>query len=226
MSRLISFLFLTCAVATPALADVVDIPADRDATLIEDASGALANGSGPSVFAGRTGQAAGGIRRALIRFDVASAIPEKALIDNVSLTLHLNKGQSVPASVSLHRVLDDWGEGGSSSNGGGGAPAQADDATWLHTFYDYDYWVQAGGHFIPHASATQSVDAVGFYNWQSTVNLVNDVRLWRQAPRHNFGWLLMGDEESPSSVKRFDSKDGMDVTRHPVLRVEYHLPGE
>ena len=46
------------------------------------------------------------------------------------------------------------------------------DATWLHTFYDYDYWVQQGGHFVPYASATAMVRGKGFYTWESTVNVI------------------------------------------------------
>lgn len=223
MFRILTTLLLTCLTALPAFADMVDIPADRDVTLIEDPDGALANGSGLSIFAGRTGQEVGGIRRALIRFDVAANLPENALIDSATLTLYLNKGNSGQTTVSIHRVLSDWGEGGSSSNGGGGAPAQDHDATWLHTFYDYDYWVQAGGHFIPHAGATQMVGATGFYDWSDNTNLVNDVRLWLKAPGQNFGWLVMGDEDALRTVMRFDSRDG---SNPPVLTVEYHLPGE
>jgi hypothetical protein len=226
MFRLLSTLLLTCLTALPAFADMVTIPADRAATLIEDAEGDAANGSGPSIFAGRIGPTGGGgIRRALINFDVAAAnLPEKALVDRVSLSLHLNKnGNPTPTSISLHRVLADWGEGGSSSNGGQGAPAQTGDATWLHTFYDYDYWVQPGGHFIPHASTTQMVDATGSYTWPSAVHLVNDVRLWLHAPQQNYGWLVMGDEGSPQTVVRFDSNYG---SNSPMLTIEYHMPGE
>jgi hypothetical protein len=223
MFRILSTLLLTCLTATSVFADMVHIPADRDTTLIEDSAGTLANGSGLSIFAGRTGQEEGGIRRALIRFDVAAELPENALIDRVSLSLYLNKGNPEPTSISLHRVLSDWGEGASSSNGGGGASAEPGDATWLHTFYDYDYWVQAGGHFIPHASTTQLVDETGPYIWPSTVSLVNSVRLWLHAPGQNFGWLVMGDENLPRTVMRFDSRDG---TTPPMLTVEYHLPGE
>jgi hypothetical protein len=36
----------------------------------------------------------------------------------------------------------------------------------------------------------------------------------------------MGDESTLRTVVRFDSKDGQDETLHPVLTIEYHLPGE
>ncbi len=226
MFRILSILLLTCLAATAVYAEMVHIPADRDTTLIEDPDGALANGSGPAFFAGRTNQAAFGIRRALIHFDVAAALPENALIDRAFLSLYQNSNNVAPSAVSLHRVLDDWGEGGSFAAGGGGAPAEPGDATWLHTFWNDQFWVQEGGHFIPHASATEVVEGTDFYTWQSTVHLVNDVRLWLHAPQQNFGWLVMGDEDISGSVKRFDSREGQEDGRHPVLTVEYHLPGE
>ena len=226
MFRILFTLLLTCFAATSVYAEMISIQATRDTTLIEDPDGALANGTGPAFFAGRTNQPQNSIRRALIHFDVAAALPEKALIDRVFLSLYQNSGNAEPSTVSLHRVLADWGEGASFSAGGKGAPAEPGDATWLHTFWDDQYWVQQGGHFIPHASAAEVVEGTDFYTWQSTVHLVNNVRLWLHAPQQNFGWLLMGDEESKGSVKRFDSREGLVAGQHPLLTVEYHLPGE
>ena len=226
MNKILTAILLTSLIALPVYAEMVHIPADRDNTLIEDPDGALANGMGFAFFAGRTNQAAFGIRRGLVRFDVAAALPRNALIDRAFLTLYQNSNNVAPSAVSLHRVLSDWGEGESFTGGGGGAPAEPGDATWLHTFWDDQFWVQEGGHFIPGASATELIGDTDFYTWQSTVHLVNDVRLWLHAPQQNFGWLVMGDEDAAGSVKRFDSREGGDETRHPLLTIEYHLPGE
>ncbi|TFG94043.1 MAG: hypothetical protein E4H11_07505, partial [Myxococcales bacterium] len=49
-----------------AMAETVFIEAARDATLIEDPDGALANGSGPVFFVGRNNQAENSVRRGLI----------------------------------------------------------------------------------------------------------------------------------------------------------------
>jgi len=222
MIRILPVLLITCLASVQAFADMVHIPADRDNTLIEDPDGALSNGTGLAFFAGRTNQSIFSIRRALVRFDVASAVPANAIIDRVFLTLYQNSNNIEPSDVSLHRVLADWGEGASFTGGGGGAPAEPGDATWLHTFWDDQFWVRQGGHFIPHASATEVVEDAAFYTWQSTVHLVNDVRLWLHAPQQNFGWLLMGDESTGGSAKRFDSREG---AQFPMLTIEYHLPG-
>jgi len=206
-------------------AEMVHIPADRDATLIEDAGGGAANGLGP-LFAGHTNQQLFGVRRALVRFDVASALPENAIIDRVFLSLYQNSSNTEPSSVSLHRVLGDWGEGASFSNGGSGAAAEPGDATWMHTFYDYDYWVQQGGHFVPVASAAAAVGGKDFYTWQSTVHMVNNVRHWLHDQSRNFGWLIMGDEDTRGSVKRYASRESGDSDQQPMLTIEYHLPGK
>lgn len=218
-------LLLTCVTALPAFADMVHIPADRDNTLIEDPDGTVSNGIGPNFRAGRTNQSMFSIRRGLVRFDVASALPADALIDRVFLTLYQNSNNTEPSEVSLHRVLADWGEGASFTGGGGGAPAEPGDATWLHTFYDYDFWVQQGGHYVPHASGTAVVGGNDFYTWQSTVQMVNNVRLWLKNPERNFGWVVIGDESTGGSAKKFDSREGPDSARRPMLTIEYHLPG-
>ena len=225
MFRMISTLLLTCLMVTSVFAEMVHIPADRDATLIEDAGGGAANGLGP-LFAGHTNQQLFGVRRALVRFDVASALPENAIIDRVFLSLYQNSSNTEPSSVSLHRVLGDWGEGASFSNGGSGAAAEPGDATWMHTFYDYDYWVQQGGRFVAVASATEVVGGKDFYTWQSTVHMVNNVRHWLHDQSRNFGWLIMGDEDTRGSVKRFDSRESGDSDQQPMLTIEYHLPGK
>lgn len=238
MIRILSTILLACLAAMPVLAEMVVIPADRDATLIEDAEGDVANGSGPSFFSGHTNQAKFGIRRGIVRFDVASALPADALIDSASLRLYQSSGNAEPGTVSLHRVLSDWGEGASIATGGKGVSAEHGDATWLHTYFDYDYWVQQGGHSVPYASASLTVGGKEFYTWESTVHLVNNVRLWMHAPQQNYGWLVSGDEDTPGSVKSFYSRECVnavvDDVRHlckdskqrPVLIVEYHLPGE
>ncbi|NNJ94873.1 MAG: DNRLRE domain-containing protein [Halobacteria archaeon] len=224
MIRLLPVILLSCLTSAQALADMAHITADRDNTLVEDPDGALSNGIGLHIRAGRTNQAMNSIRRGLVRFDVASALPANAIIDRVFLTLYQNSNNTEPADVSLHSVLADWGEA-ASFGGGGGAPAEPGDATWLHTFYDHDFWVQQGGHFVPHATATATVSGNEFYTWQSTVHMVNNVRLWLKNPERNFGWLVMGDESTGGTAKRFDSREGRDSTRHPMLTIEYHLPG-
>ncbi len=129
--------------------------ASRDNTLFETAlvGADLSDGRGSWLFTGRTGQPPedGPLRRGLILFDLAAGgIPPNALVTKVTLQLHVSL--SAPGSgtqtISLHRLLADWGEGISSSQGTGGI-ATPGDATWRHTFFDTRFLDYAGRGFLP-----------------------------------------------------------------------------
>ena len=77
---------------------VMTFKPSKDNTLYETNvdSSLKSNGEGQQLFVGRVGtlpEGDGKIRRALLAFDV-SAIPSGARIDNVALTLNMNKGPS------------------------------------------------------------------------------------------------------------------------------------
>jgi len=207
------------------VAATMNLEATRDATLIEHPEGALANGAGPVMFVGRTAQQSNGLRRALVTFDVTGALPDRAIIEGVSLTLFMTPSNPESRVIRLHRVLADWGEGSTSSSGGGGAPSGPGDATWIHTFWDSDFWAHDGGQFIGRASAELEVGGSGFYTWKRTVRLEADARLWSGVPPRNFGWILIGDEQTPQTVKSFASRDHPDPLLRPVLEITHRLPG-
>jgi hypothetical protein len=226
MRKCAGIVLLTILFVAPAAAETVTIEADRDATLIEDPDGALANGSGPALFVGRNNAAENSVRRALLYFDVAAVVPKRAIVEQVTLTLYMTPSNSQSRELSLYRVQADWGEGPSSASGGGGAPSEPGDATWLHTFFDTEFWAHNGGQFIGRASAVQLVAGSGFYTWESTNHLVQDVRLWKSAPKRNFGWILIGDETTRQTAKSFASREEPDPLLRPVLEVTYRMPGE
>ncbi|MDP3937876.1 MAG: DNRLRE domain-containing protein [Deltaproteobacteria bacterium] len=207
--------------ATPAAALTADIPASRDSTLIEQSEGALGNGAGPNFFAGRTSQSVGSLRRALIAFDVSAYLPAGAVVTGASLNLHASITTEGPRDFGLYRVLSDWGEGASSTDGGRGAPSEAGDATWIHTFYDTNYWSTAGGDAGMNASSIAAVDGPGYYTWPSTPEMAADVQGWLVNPASNFGWIVIGGEGSPVSAKRFDSRENPDASTRPLLTVTY-----
>lgn len=209
---------VSCAVAT---AETQIIPASKDNTLIENATGELSNGVGPVFFVGRTNHSSNSIRRGLITFDVAQAIPAGSTITEVQLTLILERTAGDKESIELHRVLADWGEGSSSTKGGRGAPATKGDATWIHTFYDTDLWSQPGGDFSADISAKALVGGEGSYIWGSTPEMVADVQLWLDSPDKNFGWLLLGNEKSSGTAKAFASRHITDASIQPQLSVSF-----
>ncbi len=147
-------------------------------------------------FAGRTNQAAFGIRRGLIRFDVAAALPENALIDRVSLSLYQNSNNVEPSAVSLHRVL--------TTGVKVHLPAAVAAERLLKPVMPpgcIRSTITTSGCRKAGISSPMPVPPNGrrirtFTPGQSTVNLVNDVRLWLHAPQQNFGWLVMGDEDT------------------------------
>lgn len=203
--------------------DMVMLWPAQDNTLYESASGALSSGAGPTMFVGRTAQPSGSIRRGVLAFDVASAIPAGSIVTDVQLTLHSDQFANVQdESISLHRVLSAWGEGGSlpPGAGGGGAPASAGDATWLHTFFPGQFWASPGGDFAAGASAATLVGGAGYYVWQSP-GLIADVQAWVDNPAADFGWLLLGNESAASTAKRFASREDLEPTFRPLLHVEY-----
>lgn len=201
-------------------AAVVELPAAKDNTLYEAADGSLSNGAGPYLFCGTT--AGGAVRRGLIAFDIAAAIPTGATILSAELRLHMSRTPTAGEFVSLHRLTADWGEGASDAFGqeGGGGPAQPGDATWLHTFYPGAFWSRPGGDFDPQPSATQVVIGSAFYTWASP-QMTADAQTWLDDPSGNFGWALLGEESIASTAKRFDTREYPDPRMRPVLTVHW-----
>jgi hypothetical protein len=200
----------------------VNIGARKDNTLYESATGALSNGAGPHFFAGKT-NASASIRRGLIAFDVTSAVPAGSTILSVTLTLNVDQTISGAQNVSLLRALADWGEGSSAAllNEGGGAPSSIGDATWVHRFFNSSVWSTQGGEFLSTPSATQSVAGIGTYTWGSTAQMVSDVQNWLTTPSNNFGWVIVGREDTVQTAKRFGTRENADSTMRPKLTITY-----
>ncbi|MCV6636197.1 PQQ-dependent sugar dehydrogenase [Candidatus Albibeggiatoa sp. nov. NOAA] len=195
----------------------------KDNTLYENASGNISNGGGEFIFAGTTARGSSK-RRAVLAFDVTSQIPAGATIESVSLTLQMSKSRSGNAtSVNLHRLTQDWGESDSNASGeeGSGTAAASNDATWTHGFFEQTAWTTTGGDFIDVASANTSVAGNGSYTWASTPNLVTDVQSWLDNPSQNFGWILIGDEASAATAKRFNSREN--TSSPPQLNITYRV---
>ncbi|MFP6874349.1 MAG: PQQ-dependent sugar dehydrogenase [Verrucomicrobiales bacterium] len=198
----------------------VELEPEIDNTMYSES--ARSNGAGGWIFAGRTGfSASTGIRRALLQFDVASALTPAAVIESAALTLVADRTQQPSSLTSLHRVLAEWGEGGSNAGapGGAGIAAQAGDATWMHRIFDTENWAANGGDFVAAASSSQIVTGEGNYTWDAP-GMVADVQHWLESDE-NFGWILIGDEQVTKTAKRFVSKDGAVAADHPKLTLRY-----
>lgn len=210
-------------VTTPAFAQITAaVPCVADNTLYQDALGNTSNGSGTSIFAGTT--ATGAVRRAVLRFDVAGALPAGATIVSATLSLHvLQTLAALPVPASGHRLLQAWGEGASVApgNGGGGTLAAPGDATWLHTSYSTSFWTTAGGSFVAAPSFPLELPNTGLAT-ATAAGLVADVQFFLDNPAQNFGWIIKTDELVPATAHRMDSREG---ATKPTLVVRYMLPG-
>lgn len=203
--------------------DVVELPAEKDNTLYISAEGDLSNGSGNHMFAGRNGT--GQTRRAVIKFDIESQVPAGAIVNDVALQLYMSMTPTQQQFVAMHVLLKDWGEGDSDASfgEGGGADAEPGDATWLHTFYDTDFWDTPGGDFVSASSAEIPVIGTGYYTWSSE-QLAADVQSWIDNPGTNFGWILIGNESGAATAKRFDTHEIPAPEFAPVLTIDFTDP--
>lgn len=222
------FAFSCCAAAmlgvlcVPAYPATITLGSVKDATLISDELPELALGAAYSVYAGRVGvQGNGTLRRGLMQFNFSS-IPVGSVVTSVQLKLYMSATQAGTQTINLKKSLLSWGEGASFAFGGGGAPAQANDATWWNRFYPGTPWPNPGGEFSSVVSASKSVGGIGWYVWGSTTQMVADVQSWVDQPATNFGWGILGNEDTLESVKRFDSRES--TVNNPQLIVTYNPP--
>ena len=211
---------------------VIELYPDRDTTLIGSTDNDLSNGAGENFFTGRTGDLGKPnlLRRGILRFDV-SKIHSDASIVFATLNLSVTKSpNNLSRACELHRCLNDWGEAGSSSSGGIGAPAQPGDATWFFTFFARQSWATPGGDFLPIASAMFTVNGIGDYSVGSS-GMAEDVQAWIDDPASNFGWVMIGEEDLPQTVRRFGSRENPDRAIRPMLTIAYEagppgIPGD
>ncbi len=205
--------------------DVIELVAAKDNSIYTGRDSLdNSNGAGEFLFAGRNNQ--GNIRRGLVMFDIAAAIPAGSVIDDVTLQLFMVQTQSTNAlPVDLYRLEQDWGEAGSSASPGGqGAEAEPGDATWSHAFYRTTLWTTPGGEFSGTASATTFVDVIfGPYTWSSP-QMIADVQAWLDAPGTNYGWIVRGVEFMSQTARRFVAREGGISTQRPKLTITFTPP--
>lgn len=199
----------------------VKLQASRDTTLVEDRDGLYASGGSDGIFVGATARQ--GLRRGLIAFDAAAALPAGARVTEVTLTLNMNRTRGPEHVIALHRVPSSWGEGTAAGAGGqgGGGIAEEGDAAWVHRDFETVAWDSPGGDFAPEPSASLPVAGPASYTWGSTGQMVADVQGWLDDPSTAHGWILVGDETDLKNAKRFDSRESESEADRPVLTVVY-----
>ena len=230
-SSLVRFLacvaiFLLLYSSSNAQNNTVLFPA-KDNTLIESPSGSFSNGAGPFFFAGRVGtQGDLTLRRAVFKFDLASAFPSPIDLQEAELSLYVSRPSDGEAQMfTLHRLLSPWGEGESHSAFGLGEGSSNDDATWIHTFYADSFWVNPGGDYIETPSATLEMEQEGTYIWKEQQGILDDLQFWLNQPDKNYGWILLGNEDGTgNTVKRIGSRENESEEQRPQLSITYLDP--
>ncbi len=168
------------------------------------------NAGGHTHFAaGRDG--AGGVRRGLLRFDVAS-IPAGSTVSAVELRLTVSDVPgfgSVNSNFDLFRLEAAWGQGAKVGNNG--SAATTGEATWSARFATTADWTAPGAKSDAVASASASA-FVGSTEGQvvswTGPGLVSDVQSWVDHAEGNFGWLLASQAEASSrSARGFASRE-------------------
>lgn len=220
---------------TGLASQTVHLTADRDNSMFEGTSNS--NGAGPHLYAGRTGSSGGdALRRALVRFNVSS-IPPGTPVSSATVTMDHTLAGSVPVTMTLHRVTEDWGEGASNAGqpGGLGAAAQTGDATWTRRFFNTQSWTTSGGTFLAAVSGSAVMTSVPNSNafvtefiprtWTGA-GIGSDVQFWIDNPSSNFGWIVRGDEVNTFTAQRFASRENPDDggTHAPRLTINYAAP--
>lgn len=204
----------------PSQPQTIAVAPLRDNTLFESGSGEVSNGAGPHLFAGTT--QSGSKRRAVLRFDVAAAVPAGSRITRAVLTMTVSTTISGAQPVTLHRVTNDWGEGASNagfSRDGTGTSSATNDATWVHTFFPNSRWTTPGGDFDSAPDATAQVGTTTGV-WESEA-MAGRVQQWLDNPTGNRGWIVIGTESRGGTAKRFDSRESPTETARPSLLIEY-----
>ncbi len=220
---LLGFVLAACGGDTEtgaSLASQAQAPV-ADATLFESSEGGLADGAGPFLFAGRTGESSDALRRAVLRFELSG--PEQVVVGDLSLQLTITRRPQAGASTtqfSVYRLLEPFSEGPSIAPGagGGGGQAQIGDTTWLFQRFDTQSWGRAGGVFSDVVSGSASVGAENTVLFESNSGgLERDVEGWMANPEENFGWILIGDESRPKTAIRFASRENSRAEFRPAL---------
>jgi hypothetical protein len=230
-------LLATIAMAWPSLAsaNTVTIGPSQDTTIFQNnVNNSL--GGAPGLYAGTNSNTNPfSPRRALIQFDVASAIPAGSTINSVQLTLTYGFFAGPPGAgatlmnIDLHRVTASWGEGtvtgGIGLTGiGQGFAAAPGDATWSSRFFGSQSWTNPGGDFVGTISASQLVGSATMdvpFTWGSTAQMVADVQGWLDTPSSNHGWILRGPEEAVQTGRIFYSREATNPAFRPTLTITY-----
>ncbi|MCA3008905.1 MAG: PKD domain-containing protein [Phycisphaerales bacterium] len=228
---------LTRALTIVPASESVTLESVADTSIYANAAGAStgnSNGANAQMVCGRAYNPVppidNGVRRALLRFDVAGGVPAGSTVLTASLQMACTLNPINPTgsqSIALHRLTRTWTEGTTNLGIGLGAAAAGGDATWASATSGGAAvnWTTAGGDFIAGASASATVDAVGTYTWPTNATMVSNVQGWLTTPAQNAGWIVRANEAAAQrSAKVFGTREDADPAQRPRLTVTFRRP--
>ena len=228
-------MMLVCGLAVSRLcADSISLIPVADATLFEVAPSNTLGGA-DWIASGTTQNYTG--NRAVMKFDVAGALPAGSEILGATLTMQVTgvpRDGFATANFTVRRLFTSWGEGTNVSDDilhpGLGSPAPPGAATWLHRFAgSTNLWTVPGGEegtdFSLTLSAITTIEGTGLYTFESLAAAVTDVQFWLDHPESNFGWMLKCEaEEQNFTARRFASRELQDPSSSPRLDIDFRPP--
>jgi PKD repeat protein len=213
-----------------AASSMISIPAGQDSTIYSENINYGAGGQTRFV-SGRAydppNVSSGGIRRALIEFDISGNLIASSTVTSAALTLECTtSASSGPETFNLQRLTTAWVEGSTNVGLPGiGSPADPGDVTWNEASSGATNWTSNGGDFLGAVSSSTSVDANGSYTWPTSASMVSDIQSWLNTPANNHGWILRTNESGGQrSVKWFASRTNGTPIEQPSLTVTFRRP--
>jgi hypothetical protein len=178
---------------------VVTVGAEPDCTIIDFQGNNLCSSN--ELIAGRFQLMGSEVEyRALLRFDVASALPPDAEITDARLVLHTVSG-SHGGRVSGHPTLKPW----------------TTSVNWFE-YASGQSWTQLGGDFGPAAETVDVGQGAALHRW----NLTDVVRAWDTGTIANHGILLRHpDPNTVGTRAAFVSSESADQASRPRLEITY-----
>ena len=223
MGRLVTLVAALFAWGISCWGDIVELVPVADTTLFEFNADANFGAEDQLIVGSVARNAPRNRARLLLRFDL-SAVPPGAVVTNVTLQLTVVKenGGEPAAGMGIRPMLITWSEG--NRTGMQGTSALPGQSTWSSRAHSQTAWSmpggQAGVEFGSATSSTVALDGPGSYRFPATPTLVADVQAWVDSPANNFGWIVLGTNESiAASARRIASRESL--SGRPLLTVGY-----
>ncbi|MDA2922332.1 DNRLRE domain-containing protein [Patescibacteria group bacterium AH-259-L07] len=142
-------------------------------------------------------------RRGFIWFNLSS-IPDGSTITSATLYLREAQTYGVTRTVAIHRMTQNWTEGG---------------VTWS-TYDGINAWSSGGGDYDTTSTATAIVSWTGVLKWDSW-DVTAGVSDFINGTYPNYGWLIKDSNEDTSEAYWFF--DSREAANQPYLIVNYSL---